>query len=174
MNQEIILILEITLCIFVKTGMYLISHFIYADAFHIRFLQILLTNWIVITLIDWKREINTDHPKLRWSTPLLIAITIVIFVVYKPNFSYTQGKDIIAEEGYTNIYELQDKSIIALRLKHTRLVPDAYLYAGEKDNVKYYILLSPINREIETERMGDGNYLDKYFEMKESPNSRGN
>jgi hypothetical protein len=53
---------------------------------------------------------------------------------------------------------MQDKSIIALRLKHTCLVPDAYLYARGRNNVKYYILLSPINGKIETEKMGDGNY----------------
>jgi len=166
MSQKIILISEIILCILVQVSMYLISHFIYADVFHINIIAILLTNWIIITIIYWKREINTDHPKFRWFTYLLIAITIVILVVFKPNFSYTQGKDIIAEQGYTNIYDLQDKSIIAFQLKHTRLVPDAYLYAGEKNNVKYYILLSPINGDIETEKMGDGNYLDRYFEMK--------
>jgi hypothetical protein len=74
--------------------------------------------------------------------------------------------EIVASQGYDNIYELKDKSITAFRLKHTHLVPDAYLYAGEKNNVEYYILLSPINGEIETEIMGNGNYLDKYFEMK--------
>lgn len=166
MSQKIILISEIILCILVQVSMYLISHFIYADVFHINIIAILLTNWIITTIIYWKKEINTDHPKFRWFTHLLIAIIIVLFVVFKPNFSYTQGKDIIAEQGYTNIYDLQDKSIIAFQLKHTRLVRDAYLYAGEKNNVKYYILLSPINGDIETEKMGDGNYLDRYFEMK--------
>jgi len=166
MNQKKILVIEIILCIFVLVSMYLISHFIYADVFRIKFIIILLSNWIFLTIFNWKREIQTDHPKIRWFTLLLISITIVVFVAYKPRFSYNKVKDIIAEQGYDNIYELQDKSIIAFRLKHTRLVPDAYLYAGEKNNVKYYILLSPINGEIETEKMGDGNYLDKYFEMK--------
>lgn len=166
MNQKKILIFEIILCIFVQVSMYLISHFIYADAFRIKFFITLLTNWIVITILNWKREINTERPKLRWFTFLLVAFSIVVFLACKPSFSYTKGKDIVAQHGYDAIYELQDKSITAFRLKHTNLVPNAYLYAGEKNNVKYYILLSPINGEIETERMGDGNYLDKYFEMK--------
>ncbi len=86
--------------------------------------------------------------------------------ISKPNFSYTKGKDIVASHGYNNLYELQDKSITSFRLKHTKLVPEAYLYAGEKNNVRHYILLSPIDGEIETEKIGDGNYLDKYFQMK--------
>lgn len=103
---------------------------------------------------------------MRWFTILLITITIVIFVISKPNFSYKEGKGIAASQGYESLYELDDKSIISFRLKHTRLVPDAYLYAGEKNNVKYYILLSPIDGGIETEKIGDGNYIDKYFEIK--------
>jgi len=31
---------------------------------------------------------------------------------------------------------------------------------------KYYILLSPINGEIETEGIREGNYINVYFEMK--------
>lgn len=166
MDQRIILIFEIILCVFVQVSMYLISHFIYVDAFHINFVAYFLTSWIVITLIYWKKEINTDRPKIRWFTLLLITITIVVFLVSKPNFSYMQGKDIIVSQGYDNIYELQDKSILSFRLKNTHLVPEAYLYAGDKDNVKYYILLSPIDGDIEIEKMGNRNYLDRYFEMK--------
>jgi competence protein ComGC len=165
-TQQAILIFEITLCTVVKVGMYLISHFIYADVFRVSFAAYLLTSWIVITIIDWKKEINTTRPRVRWFTLLVVAIATVIFVVSKPNFSYTKGKDIVASHGYNNLYELQDKSITSFRLKHTKLVPEAYLYAGEKNNVRYYILLSPIDGEIETEKIGDGNYLDKYFQMK--------
>ena len=146
--------------------MCLISHFIYADTFHISFVAYFLTSWIAITLINWKKEINTAHPRVRWFTFLLIAVTIVIFVVSKPNFSYKEGKDIVASHGYENLYELQDKSIISFQLKHTRLVPDAYIYAGEKNDVEYYILLSPIDGKIETKQMGEGNYLDMYFKKK--------
>lgn len=160
------MILEIKLCIVVKVSMYLISHFIYADVFRVSFAAYFLTSWIVISLIYWKKEINTARPRVRWFTLLLLAITIVIFVVSKPNFSYTKGKDIVASYGYSNLYDLQDKSITLFRLKHTHLVPDAYLYAGEKNNVRYYILLSPIDGEVETEKIGDGNYLDMYFQMK--------
>lgn len=165
-SQKRILIFEIILCILVQVIMCLISHFIYVDTFHIGFVAYFLTSWIVITLIHWKEEINTAQPKVRWFTVLLIVITIVIFLVSKPNISYKKGKDIIALQGYENLCELQDRSILSFQLKHTRLVPVAYLYAGEKNDVKYYILLSPINGEIETKKIGSGNYLDKYFEMK--------
>jgi len=166
MKQKTVLVFEIILCLVIQVIIYLISHFIYADAFHVKYITVLLNSWIIVTIINWKREINTDRPKLRWFTLLLISITLAVFLAYKPGFSYARGKEIVTAQGYDNIYELQDRAINAFRLKHTRLVPDAYLYAGEKNNVKYYILLSPINGEIETERMGEGSYLDAYFEMK--------
>ena len=165
-SQKIILIFEIILCILVGIGMFLISHFIYADAFRINFVISLLTSWIVITLIDWKKEINTVQPKVRWFTVLLIIITIAGFIAYKPDFSYREGKGIVVQHGYKNLSEVQNKSIISFGLKNTRLVPNAYLYTGEKNNVKYYILLSPIDGKIEIKKIGDGNYLDEYFEMK--------
>ena len=114
----------------------------------------------------WKQESNKIIPKLRWFTALLVVATLVVFVAYRPDISYTKGKDIVASHGYENIYELQAKSILSFRLTHTHLVPNAYLYAGEKDNIKYYILLSPIDGEIETETIGDGNYIDGFFEMR--------
>jgi hypothetical protein len=40
------------------------------------------------------------------------------------------------------------------------------MYISSDYLCRYYILSSPINGNIETEKMGDGNYLDKYFEMK--------
>jgi len=166
MSQKKILVFEIVLCLFVLISIYLVSHLIYADVFKLRFFITLLGNWIIVTIINWKREVNTDRPKPRWLTFLLIFVVIIVFIAHKPAFSYNQGKNIIAQHGYDNVYELQDKSIIAFRLKHTRFVPYAYLYAGEKDNIKYYILLSPINGDIEAERIGDGNYLDIYFRMR--------
>jgi hypothetical protein len=165
-NQQSILILEIILCTVVKVGMYLLSHFVYADAFRVSFAAYLLTSWIVITIMNWKKEILTARPRVRWFTLFVLAFTITIFVVSKPSFSYMKGKDIVASHGYSNLYELQDKLILSFHLKRTKLVPEAYLYAGEKNKVKYYILLSPIDGEIGTERIGEGNYLDKYFEMK--------
>jgi len=80
--------------------------------------------------------------------------------------SYNKGKDIVTSQGYENIYELQDRSIYSFSLKKTYFVPEAYLYAGEKNNVKYYILLSPIDGEIVTEKIGSGSYIDMYFDMK--------
>lgn len=166
MSQKKIIIFEIILCLLVKISIYLISHFVYEDVFDITFIQSLLTSWIVITLIYWKRETNTQKPKFRWFTFLVIGITIALFSIYKPKYTYSEGKDIAAKEGYGNIYELEDKSIIGLKLKGSYFIPDVYLYGGEKDNAKYYILISPISGEIRTDKMGEGNYLDKYFEMK--------
>ena len=159
-------ILEIILCILVLVSLYLISHFVYVDAFNIIFVSHILGNWIIISIIDWKKQIDKTPPKVRWFTFLLITVTILIFVIYKPNISYKKGKEIVTAHGYDNIYELQDKSIASFQLKTPPLVPYAYLYAGEKSNVKYYVLLSPINGEIETEKIGGGNSLDLYFEMR--------
>jgi len=165
-SQRKILIFEIILCIIAIVVMGLIAYFIYGNAFHINFVAYILPNWIVVTLLNWKKEMNTDNPKLRWFTFLLIIITVVMFIMFKPNISYKKGKDILASKGYENLYELQDKSIYSFPLKKTYFVPEAYLYAGEKNNVKYYILLSPIDGEIETEKIGSRSYIDMYFEMK--------
>jgi putative effector of murein hydrolase len=91
MNQKVILIFEIILCIFVQVIIYLISHFLYADVLNIKFFIVLLSNWIIITIINWKKEINTERPKPRWFTYLLISIVIVVFIAYKPGFSYEKG-----------------------------------------------------------------------------------
>ena len=159
-------ILEIILCILVLVSLYLISHFVYIDAFNIRFVSYILGNWIIISIIDWKKQIGKTPPKVRWFTFLLITVTILIFVIYKPDISYKKGKEIVIAYGYDNIYELQNKSIASFQSKTPPLVPYAYLYAGEKSNVKYYVLLSPINGEIKTEKIGGGNSLDLYFEMR--------
>lgn len=165
-SQKKILLLEITLCILVVATLLYTAIVYYAGAYRINTLLLPLLNWVVVTLVMWKQESNKIIPKLRWFTALLVVATLVVFVAYRPDISYTKGKDIVASHGYENIYELQAKSILSFRLTHTHLVPNAYLYAGEKDNIKYYILLSPIDGEIETETIGDGNYIDGFFEMR--------
>ncbi len=65
MSQKKIIIIEIILCLLFKVSIYLISHFVYEDVIDIAFIQSLLTSWIVITLIYWKMETNTDNPKFR-------------------------------------------------------------------------------------------------------------
>lgn len=164
-SQRKVLIFEIVLCILVQGFLHLIVHFVYADAFKINFAY-LLTSWIIFTLVYWKREVNTNNPRFRWYTFIIIFIIIIIFVIFKPNISYKQGKGMIALDGYDNIYELQEKSMSTHLFKYNNLIPKAYLYTGEKNNIKYYVFLSPINGEIKTEIMGEGNYLDKYFERK--------
>ncbi len=165
-RQSIILICEIMLCILILTAMYLITHHVYADVFRIGTAASLPTSWIVITILNWKKETDTDRPKARWFTLVVVAVAIAVFAVAKPNITYEEGKSIVSAQGYENLYELQDKSILAFGLKHTKLVPEAYLYVGERNSIKYYILLSPIDGEIDTELIGDGNYLDMYFDVK--------
>lgn len=164
-RQGKILICEIILCILVQVAAYLMATYIYAGALDIRFPVTLLTNWVVITLINWKEEVRTEAPKVRWFTLLLLASIVIVLFFYKPKLTYQEGKDFVARQGYENVYELEDRSIIALGLKRTHFVKNAYLYAGEKGNTKYYIMLSPVNGEIRAEAMGEGNFLDIYFDM---------
>ncbi|MGI5839941.1 MAG: hypothetical protein ACOX8W_09810 [bacterium] len=165
-SQKRILVFEILLCLSVAVIMGLIVQSVYANAFRIGFIAYLLPNWIGATLVNWRTEANKEYPKFRWFTFLLLAVTIALFLGFKPRITYEEGKDIIASHGYANLYELQDKSITSFRLKKTRLIPEAYLYGGEQDKIKYYILLSPVDGEIQAERIGEGNYLDLYFAMK--------
>jgi len=165
-NQKKILVFEIILCILAIVVMGLIAYYTYGNAFHISFVAIILPNLIVVTIINWKKEVNTEHPKPRWFALLLITITVGMFIMYKPNITYKEGKNIVSSHGYENIYELQDRSIYSFPLTKTYFVPVAYLYAGEKNDVKYYILLSPIDGEIATEKVGRS-YIDMYFDMKD-------
>jgi len=165
-SQKRIMAFEILLCLSVAVIMGLIVQSVYANAFRIGFIAYLLPSWIGATLVNWRKEANKEYPKFRWFTFLLLAVTIALFLGFKPRITYAEGKDIIASHGYANLYELQDKSITSFRLKKTRLIPEAYLYGGEKDKIRYYILLSPVDGEIQAERIGEGNYLDLYFAMK--------
>ncbi|NLG37081.1 MAG: hypothetical protein GX549_03630 [Clostridiales bacterium] len=145
-------------------GVILLSYFVYAGVFRLYFVISSLGSWVVVTLINWKKETATDRPKVRWFTVFLIALAVALSVAMKPAITYGEGKRIAARQGYENISELRVRSMRSFGLKTSRFVRDAYLYTGEKDNARYYILLSPIDGQIETEKIGDGNYLDMYFE----------
>ncbi|MGI5878020.1 MAG: hypothetical protein ACOX7W_05370 [Christensenellales bacterium] len=159
------MLLEIIACLAVLVSVMLLSHYVYAGVFRLYFVISSLGCWVVATLINWKKETATDRPKVRWFTVFLLALAAALFVAMKPAITYGEGKRIAARQGYEYISELRERSVLPLRLRTSRFVRDAYLCCGEKDAARYYILISPIDGQIETEKIGDGNYLDMYFAM---------
>lgn len=166
--QNWVLLFETILCLLVVAGIYLINHYMFANTYRPGLVTGLLIGWVFSTFFSWKKELKKDGPKPRLFTYILIALTILIFAFTMPKLTYEQGKEILAQRGYDEISELEINTVYALRLPNNTLIPDAYLYAGKNNNIEYYIVLSPISGEMETEEMGTGNYLDKFFEMKSS------
>jgi len=95
----------------------------------------ILPQWIIVTFLNWRKEIKTESPKLRWFTFLLITIMMATFVMLKPNFSYQKGKDRIISQAYEDLSHMQVKSIFASKLESTFLLPTAYLYTGKKNGI---------------------------------------
>lgn len=161
--QNWVLLFEIILCLLVVAGIYLINHYMYANTYRPNLVTGLLIGWVFSTFFSWKKEFKKDGPKIRLFTYVLIALTILIFAFTMPKLTYEHGKEILAQRGYDEIRELKIKTVFALRLPSTTLIPDAYLYAGKNNNIEYYIVLSPISGQMETEEMGTCSYLDKLF-----------
>ena len=164
-KQRNILIMEILICLLIPLGMAVVSHYVYADVYRLTFLVSLLVCWAVITIINWKKEVDTEEPRIRWFTVVLVVGAIGVFLIFRPALTYEEGKDLLSSNGYTNISELEEKSLLSFTLRRTDLIDSAYLYIGERNGTKYYCLVSPLGGSIEVFPVGEGNYIDMYFDL---------
>ncbi len=62
-KQRNVLIMEILICLLIPPfGMAAVSHYVYADVYRLTFPVSLLVSWAVITIINWKKEVDTERP----------------------------------------------------------------------------------------------------------------
>lgn len=128
------------------------------------FAVILLTSLVTTTLIYWKKEVA--NPRFRWDIYALICVVIIIFLVTKPKYTYEQGKELLRAKNYESIQSLEDKSIISFELERSYFIPSAYLYTGKKNGEEYYLQIQPKTGEIDSLKVGEGNYIDNYLKLK--------
>ncbi len=167
-RQKAFLILEVTLCASLFVSLLLVSHYVYADVLRFVFFPCsMLTSWVTVTVINWKSEANTERPRMRWFTFVVLTLAAGTFILFRPHVTYRQGASIASSWGYENIHGLPDKSVLAFEFyQSAKYAANAYLYAGEKKGVRYYVLVSPHDGAVEAIEIGTGNYLDMYFERK--------
>ncbi|HHY11584.1 MAG TPA: hypothetical protein GX529_03035 [Firmicutes bacterium] len=115
-------------------------------------------------LFNWKEETSRELPRMRWFTVVLLVLCLGVFFFTKPNYSYEDGKALLEREQYTEVASLSAKSIASFELKATKMIPRVFLYSGMKDGQRYYLMVHPDTGEIASMTMGEGNYLDFYFE----------
>ena len=164
-KQRNVLIMEILICLLIPFGMAAVSHYVYADVYKLTFPVSLLVSWAVITIINWKKEVDTERPRIRWFTVVLVVGAISVFLLFRPALTYEEGKNLLSSNGYANISELEEKNMLSFTLTRTKLIDSAYLYIGERNGTKYYCLVSPLDGSIEVFPVGEGNYIDGYFDL---------
>jgi len=158
-KQSMKLLFEVILCIALIMLTYYISHYVYADAYNMRFAVSALTSLIVLTL--------SNRRNCKWEVFIILSIVIMMFLVTKPKYTYEQGKELLKEQNFTSIKSLDDKSLISFKLDRNYFIRSSYLYTGIKDGEKYYILVHPKSGEIDCLKVGEGNYIDNYLKFKE-------
>jgi hypothetical protein len=105
---------------------------VYADVYRLTFPVSLLVSSDAITVIDWKKEVDTEKPRIRWFTVVLVIGAICAFLIFRPALTYEEGKDLLSSNGYPNICELEEKNMISFMLTRTELIDSAYLYNRRK------------------------------------------
>lgn len=152
---------------------YYISHYIYADAYNMRYAARALTLLIVSTLTEWRKEGKNLRPK--WEVYVVLGIVIIVFLATKPKYTYEQGKELLKEQNFTGIESFEDRSLISFKLDRNYFIQSSYLYIGDKNGEKYYLQVHPKSGEIDSLKVGEGNYIDNYLKLKkEKANSSKN
>lgn len=164
------LLVEFILCAIFLGAYFFINQMVFAGTFRNHWAVITLFNLGILCVIQMIKNIKKEvkiRPWERWIVDFLIVASVVMLVLVKPNYTYRQGRDIVVAQGYENLYELPVKSIWAAHhFESDGVKLNAYLYAGEKEGAKYYILVNLLDGEIATETVGGGNYIDIFLNMK--------
>lgn len=167
-KQSKILLLEIIICLVPAAASIYAGYYIYAGAYNTNFAASSFICWVLATLFNWKKEVQTPSPRFRWFTFVLIVFVFVTFLVTKPSYTYEQGKTYLESRNYTAVELLEPRSLISFNLERNYFITSAYLYTGRKNGHDYYLLLQPKTGEFESLKVNSGNYIDHYFEMLDS------
>ncbi|MFP4457823.1 MAG: hypothetical protein ACOCRO_09515 [Halanaerobiales bacterium] len=167
-NKKAVIIIEIFLCSLLVFGIYSLSHYVYADVYDVTIPISVIISYIVVSMINLKKESKNLRHKFRYFTVILFVITFIFILSTKPVYTYHEGIGIAKDNDFDNVSVLSTKSILSFNLERNYFITNSYLYIGEKNNQKLYLLLSPINGEIETFDYEGNNYISRYFELKGS------
>lgn len=164
------LLVEFILCAIFLGAYFLINQMVFAGTFRNHWAAITLFNLGILCVTQMIKSIKKEvkiRPWERWVIDLLIVASVVMLILAKPNYTYKQGRENVVAQGYENLYELPVKSIWAAHhFESDGVKLNAYLFAGEKEGTKYYILVSITDGEIATEEVGGGNYIDAFLNMR--------
>lgn len=160
-KKDKIIAIEIILCLFIKVFIYYFQWEYYSNTYNGTFIQMGISVWIIITLINWNRE-RKENNNFRSFTFVLLVSALIIFFLTKPNITFNQGKDILKNNNYNNIEEFEYHSVVTTDFEINVSTPNAYLYSGYKNGENLYLLVSPKTGKILEEKIGIGSYLDDY------------
>jgi len=160
--------IDLMICFGLGVFLFFLSHNVYADVYEVSIPITILTSYFVITIIDLIRKRSYTNKNIRIFTIILLVSSLLFIFITKPNITYKQGKDLIISNNYTNVRSLDDKSILSFNLERNYFINNAYLYIAEKNNDTFYVLVGPIDEEVETFDFNGDNYINKYFELYES------
>jgi hypothetical protein len=159
--------IDLMICFGLGVFLFFLSHNVYADVYEVSIPITILTSYFIITIIDLIRKRSYTNKNIRIFTIILLVSSLLFIFITKPNITYKQGKDLIISNNYTNVRSLDDKSILSFNLERNYFINNAYLYIAEKNNVTFYVLVGPIDEEVETFDFNGDNYINKYFELYE-------
>ena len=160
-KKDKILAFEIILCLLVKFFIYFITWNYYSYTYNAEIIQMAITVWIVVSLINWKRERKIDNNLRKFTFVLLISV-LMIFFFTKPNMTFNQGRGMLKDKGYNDISEFKYRSVVTTDFDLKVNSYNAYLYSGYKNGEALYILISPKTGEVLEKKIGSGSYLDDY------------
>lgn len=152
-----ILIFEIILFLSVKILIYYLNYKYYGVTYNGDYIQMIMTLGIVLSLFRWKRKIKDNREKeykFKAINLIVVILTIITFYFTKPNITYYDAKNILMDNNYSNVKELEVNSIITNKFKLNGLRANAYIYLGNKDKENLYLLVSCETGDIVEEQMG--------------------
>jgi len=132
---------------------------------------ILLAPWLATNVCFLFRK-KTDRERFLFPVGLLIVVaSIAIFVFGLPAVSYPEAKNIAMGAGLTDLTKSPLNRTLATELPTKRSLSNpassnAYMFTGELEGEKVYLLVSPWDGSIQTETVGDS-YIDGAIESLE-------
>ena len=131
---------------------------------------ILLAPWLAINVFFAFKK-KPDKERFLFPVGLFIVIaSIAIFVFSLPAVSYPEARNIAMGAGLTDLAKSPLNRTLATELPTKRSLSNpasnAYMFTGELEGEKVYLLVSPWDGSIQTETVGDS-YIDGAIELLE-------
>ncbi len=154
------------LIISIGIGIFLfyLSSNVYAGVYEISIAISVLVSYISVKLINIILKRSYAGKGSNLITIIVLALSIMFVFLTKPNITYLESKDLIISNNYTNVRSLDVKSVLSFNLKRDYFIKNAYLYIAEKNDQTFYVLVGPIDRQLEVFDYYENNYINKYLD----------